>query len=488
MAAAHMLSLLFFALTTFAANTTDKEAYSYAVVVDCGSSGSRPNIFRWKEYYLQTVGLSQIEQLPVNTSINGTTSNAKPGLAAFATNLAGIPAYLAKLIFTATTLIPTADQASTPIFMKATAGMRLLTATQADAVWAAVRDYLSNTTNNPFEFMDNYAKTLSGEEEAVFGWLTSNTISNTSQGTTGALDLGGASTQIVFNPNTEILANAYHVNLKVTPNITLTSFSYAYSFLKFGQDQARQRTILKLQAQQGGGMTITHPCFPSDYQFNETIGTSTILVMGNGSTATASAECMAVTLTLLDLSTECFASPCSINGVYMPDVMYARGPFLATSAYFYEIDGFGLADNVTKDWKGPLTTLSGLVDDLCSRNMSDANTMWPRFGTAFVGQACFNGHWILRLLVDAYKFNTSSTTQLKIALAIGNYATGWPLGGLIYELGLGSFGRLTFVDNTNTTGNGTTPKDCTSDGISMSFNLFTLVLPLIAMIINSFWQ
>ena len=66
----------------------------------------------------------------------------------------------------------------------------------------------------------NWARVLSGEEEGAFGWLAANFILGTIPAPhtaakaggwpqpVGALDMGGASTQITFHPKTEeILAN-----------------------------------------------------------------------------------------------------------------------------------------------------------------------------------------------------------------------------------------------------------------------------------------
>lgn len=90
---------------------------------------------------------------------------------------------------------------------------------------ASVRNYLSTT---PFKFQDKWARVISGEEEGVFGWITVNYLASTlvpQGGTTlGALDLGGASTQITFVAGVDILANLFNIQLGsvVNENVYVT--------------------------------------------------------------------------------------------------------------------------------------------------------------------------------------------------------------------------------------------------------------------------
>lgn len=91
----------------------------------------------------------------------------------------------------------------------------------------------------------------SGDEEGSFGWLTANYLLGTfdiSPGDTpkpsiGALDLGGASTQITFQPSSDILAGYFPIYLGLKEEVQYDL--YSHSFLRFGQDQARLRTYQK---------------------------------------------------------------------------------------------------------------------------------------------------------------------------------------------------------------------------------------------------
>ena len=113
-----------------------------------------------------------------------------------------------------------------PIFLKATGGMRELPLQQREAIMEAVRSFLLDQNENPFHFEPYFARVISGEEEGIYAWASVNFFMNTllleSQGegtaepalTYGALDMGGASTQIsFFVESQDIAANLFKLQV-----------------------------------------------------------------------------------------------------------------------------------------------------------------------------------------------------------------------------------------------------------------------------------
>ena len=84
--------------------------------------------------------------------------------------------------------------------------MRLVPIKQREAMMTYIRTLFSDKDFCPFYFQYDFARVLSGEEEAVFAWTASNFLFNTlfpsletsPHDTYGTVDLGGASTQISF--------------------------------------------------------------------------------------------------------------------------------------------------------------------------------------------------------------------------------------------------------------------------------------------------
>ena len=58
-----------------------------------------------------------------------------------------------------------------PIYLKATGGLRTLPQPQRVQLLDCVRKLFHNTTFNPFDFEDERARVISGEEEAIYGWV-----------------------------------------------------------------------------------------------------------------------------------------------------------------------------------------------------------------------------------------------------------------------------------------------------------------------------
>ena len=138
-----------------------------------------------------------------------------------------------------------------PIYLKATGGMRALATEERNRIMQVVRDLFGDKDFSPFKFKKEQARVISGEEEAIYGWTGINflmgTLLNNTVGegtvtgvnrTYGALDMGGASTQISFyEPNDDIMSNLFKMQLGASKHWNV----YAHSFLYFGNELARER-------------------------------------------------------------------------------------------------------------------------------------------------------------------------------------------------------------------------------------------------------
>ncbi|EOD40440.1 hypothetical protein EMIHUDRAFT_251171 [Emiliania huxleyi CCMP1516] len=121
-------------------------AGDYGIVIDAGSSGTRLRIFRWwqqagRRLYLREVSAGeQAEALRV-----------RPGLSAFATTPEVAAAQVSGLVRVAASIVPAAAQAATPVYLYATAGLRLLPASQAQALLDTVGRFLTGQAAAPAE-------------------------------------------------------------------------------------------------------------------------------------------------------------------------------------------------------------------------------------------------------------------------------------------------------------------------------------------------
>jgi len=158
----------------------------------------------------------------------------KPGLAAIDPTPANVEAY-------ATTLFAGAPAQQLPVYFYATAGMRLLPPAKQNKFYQELKNWFSQQD----QWQLNEAKTITGNDEALYDWLSVNyhlgTLQNGKNKSVGVMDMGGASVQIVFptvkndksknNSQVEFDLYGQHINL------------FAYSFLGLGQTEVSHQFL-----------------------------------------------------------------------------------------------------------------------------------------------------------------------------------------------------------------------------------------------------
>ena len=145
-----------------------------------------------------------------------------PGLSSFASHPEDVSEYLKPLIEYAAARVPVELQHQTPLYLLATAGLRLLPLSQqADVLQAAC---LAIRAQGSFQFDCHQARVVSGEAEGVFGWLAVNYLrghlqqqvtpghgaseaaapASAASEPVGFMDMGGGSAQLVFQVTGEV--------------------------------------------------------------------------------------------------------------------------------------------------------------------------------------------------------------------------------------------------------------------------------------------
>ena len=168
----------------------------YAVIFDCGSTGTRLHVFSWDPTkQLRGSGL------PVLDAVPGGHLKVKPGISSFEDDPVGAGKSIEPLLALAERTIPAADIGAAHVYLRATAGMRLLPRRKAQKIYQALFDAVVSRGKLAPRRAD--FGTLSGEDEGVFGWLAVNYLlarggKIDTLGAVGALDLGGGSTQITM--------------------------------------------------------------------------------------------------------------------------------------------------------------------------------------------------------------------------------------------------------------------------------------------------
>ncbi|XP_064074445.1 ectonucleoside triphosphate diphosphohydrolase 5 isoform X2 [Vanessa tameamea] len=215
-----------------------ESVYHHAVIIDAGSSGTRVLAYRFR------VPFTVFGQ-PNLDLVDEFWEETKPGLSSYVDDPEKGADTIVQLVRHAAHLVPPERRRDTPLIVRATAGLRLLAPQKAqmliDEVSKAISKLGYHVDQNSVEIMD-------GSDEGIFIWYTVNLLHNLiGSGTMAALDLGGGSTQITFEPREEDRKLSPPADLYVVPagaaNVTL----YTHSYLKLGLLAARYG-IFRLEA------------------------------------------------------------------------------------------------------------------------------------------------------------------------------------------------------------------------------------------------
>jgi len=453
----------------------------HGMMIDAGSTGSRLHLYEWEPRVL--TGHKEIQsavagkKLSFPESDSRWTDRLRPGIASFASLpddelLPAIADYLQPLLDFARTILQEKEHMyeAFPIFLRATAGMRTLDRQDRFRVLGAVRKLFSNNTYCPFYFEDEYARILSGEEEAIFGWAGINFVMGNlvqeSEGagtvlnpkrTYGALDMGGASTQISFyEPNEDIMANLFKLQIGQGKHWNL----YAHSFLYFGLNEARNRFESKLVSGKNDHERlvsgIQDPCLPGgsrkevrlsihhnekgqetwENQFDSLSGDYQAVLKNDADTGDFGA-CLNYTLGLLHLEANTWCDfahrgECAFNGVAMSQIPRQSehfGEFLAFSNYYHVWDFLGLKE------KSSLQELHDATEMICSMNKAEIFAFNQNHGKAEDGEVedfCFRSAYAFNMLRYGYGFEMNE--HVTATNVVGGHKVGWALGAMLYEL------------------------------------------------------
>ncbi|WAR22009.1 ENTP1-like protein [Mya arenaria] len=403
--------------------------YQYGVVLDAGSSHTQLFVYRWEGGKLEnTAQARQIFDKPVQGS----------GLTSYENNISALAGPLSDCLQEAKGHVPYTAHKTTPIFLGATAGMRMLNevdSSKSNAILNQVR--LTFEVNSTFFFPNDtaQARIISGQEEGTFGWgLASNELSDPlyEELTVGALDMGGASTQITFyTPDHAQIPQSYREDLDLYGrNYTV----YTHSYLCYGINEAiRQYQAILVKTEGYNTTNITNPCGPDGY----TIADNYTLVGKWNET-----ECSNTVRKLFNFDANCTYPPCTFNGTYQPKV---HGEFYAFSSFYYEMDFL----NLTRKSDSPtLTEFEDKLSSVCALLWDEVKVL-PTGNPSSLGWYCFEGHYIHTLLIDAYKFNNKTWNNIHFVKKINNTDVGWTLGYMINSSNtIQPLGPQTFISTT----------------------------------------
>jgi len=194
---------------------------AHSVVVDAGSSSSRAYVYERKERTDQVFELYDNE--------------VSPGIQDVSTS--DLSTYLANLLsssFLQALNDYGVNQAETPLRFYGTAGMRSVNARLQNQTWTSTAEWIESHYN----FTDIQVKTISGQQEALYGFISGNVLSDTLENPLASFDLGGGSAEIAYRTQQSYGPGVYNFSYG-----TLQYTVGAQTWLGQGNDWSRLQVL-----------------------------------------------------------------------------------------------------------------------------------------------------------------------------------------------------------------------------------------------------
>ena len=347
-------------------------------------------------------------------------AKVEPGLSSLADDPSQVEDYMTPLLESAKKTIPEDKQAFTPIFLLATAGMRLLPEDQADAILNEVRKLFNNKEKCSFMFQnDNDARIITGQTEGIYSWVTVNFLAGAYRlkgFTYGSLDLGGASHQ-----NTWIF-NGNHSDVMVIP-IAGRNFSiFARSYLGFGQDQARERYLVAIAQKENcvenSECVVKSPCHNKGFKEPLTFDDQERVFEGTAQ----------VNLCRQIIKKIFFCHSTNLEECPFSNQPKLEGKFYAFSAFYCVLTGIKAVCSDCENNQVSPKKIALYSKKYCKTDYNELKK------DPYAKNDCFGANYIYKLLTDGY--DLGPYRKIRVANSLNGFDLGWTLGAVLHNTGI----------------------------------------------------
>lgn len=528
--------------------------YDYIVVIDSGSKGSRAHVYNWlnpqhalesgydltqspkiklvrrfsahnKEAEPKTEqdsdsdSDSDSEETPKKSKTADTVKYPKiqagkkwhrkvtPGLSSFNESPQKVGNHhLSYLLSLASAVVPKSEHYRTPIFLHATAGMRLLPPNEQEPILENVCQYLSSNSDFYIPHCKSHVNIIDGDVEGLYGWLSINYMLGAfdkplehqhgkNHTTYGLLDMGGASTQVVFLPNstesTEHKNNLYKISLNGIPELAkdlkestaIGNYSvpaknvfdvFSDSFLGFGMFQAhnRYRKFLVDDYRKLHDIAddvyrfrtpISDPCLPKGFTTKDVINLHSLDFIGESNLQ----KCLKSIFPVLynathptgtdgfngdcqQLTETSRVSSCLLNDL-IPSFDFDVNHFIGVSGYWDAIDKLlATQDLSARDddkEKYDYKVIYKKTQEICSQPLNELlklnllRKQKDKLSEEDLSELCFKSSWILNFLhvglgfprfgIDEIPNKDDKFKSLQVVDKVGGASFSWTMGRAI---------------------------------------------------------
>ncbi|KAI9058534.1 hypothetical protein FKP32DRAFT_1614935 [Trametes sanguinea] len=422
----------------------DLPLVQFALMIDAGSTGSRIHIYKFNN-----CGPSPQYEYEVFKQRKGGLSDYKDSPSAAAQSLD-------ELLDEALHVVPPSLQKCTPVQVKATAGLRKIGPEKSAAIIAAVRARIEE--KYPFSLHgEDAVAVMDGRDEGVYSWITVNYLLDTIRSSSpkdaqpyAVLDLGGASTQIVFEPTFDMSKpdatleegeHKYDLNFGGHKHVL-----YQHSYLGYGLMEARKSVhkVVEFMSSvlgkpHGKDATVANPCLAKGTERkveveDDRLGDKWNVTMV-GQDVGSFEGCNRIVELVMAKDSVCEVKPCSFNGVYQPSLLetFPHGKVLLLSYFYDRLSPFVSA---TVNPVTPPIRISAFAE--LAKTVCEGSAAWrERWGADAAlmeelegrPEYCLDLTFMHALLRLGYEF--AGDREVEIGKQIDGTELGWALGATI---------------------------------------------------------
>nr|XP_031362207.1 ectonucleoside triphosphate diphosphohydrolase 8 [Lonchura striata domestica] len=114
--------------------------------------------------------------------------------------------------------------------------------------------------------------------------------------------------------------------------------------------------------------------------------------------------------------------PCGFNGVYQPPV---QGHFFAFSGFYHSLHFLNLTGGQS------LSLVNATIRKICNSSWEQVQELFPTASRTQIRDACSASSYTLILLLQGYKFNSTTWPNIHFVRQVANTDVGWTLGYML---------------------------------------------------------
>uniref|UniRef100_A0A915AUY6 Nucleoside-diphosphatase mig-23 n=3 Tax=Parascaris univalens TaxID=6257 RepID=A0A915AUY6_PARUN len=431
----------------FSDHDSDVVDYSYGVIIDAGSTGSRLFLYRWKVVSDRRL----IDMHPALDEFSrAVVKKANPGLSTFANNPENATDYIRPLLDYAVKYVPVSKQPYTPIFIFATAGMRLIPIRQQEAIMKNLHTNLPLVT--PLQVIAEHIRVIEGKWEGIFSWIAVNYIlgrfnRNESEAarppTVGMIDMGGASLQIAIELSSKDRGGGHAietVNLGCRDDSDIFRYRlFVTTFLGYGVNEG----LRKYEQLLGDTLLAENKTSRQAYIRDSCLPTNLVKTVSrkDGSQFVRKGvgdwdECVAQLSDLVarsGVNDECEVSNCYLGQVVAPKISLSD-----MELYGFSECWFSTEDVLSLGGQYNYTLLSTKARDFCRLRWSTIQSrsrlrLYPKANEDRLRSQCFKSAWIAAVLHKGFSLD-KFRNRFRSAFDISGEEVQWTLGAMLYNM------------------------------------------------------